>query len=134
MSEIIRIKPVSSRAKIEVLREFGHRAFVEIGDDGKPIGYFVETKETAGTHVSAQKPGRRTPVTKNQALVWIDKTVTYKKGLPARFASLVKELAAVPTRRAELVDAIVKEAGISEVQATNLVSVFTGDGYLVIPG
>lgn len=136
MSELLRIKPVSSKSKLDTLREFGHRAFVEIGDDGKPIGYWVETKETAGIQVSKPQKGRRHAVTGNVALVWAGKPlkVVVKDSLFAKVGGLAADLAAHPVRRDELVKVLTKESKVTEIQVTNVVSRLTTEGYLVVPG
>lgn len=136
MSELLRIKPVSSKSKIETLREFGHRAFAEIGDDGKPVGYWVETKETAGIQVSAPQRGRRHAVSGNVALVWAGKPlkVTIKDSLFAKIGALAKDYAAHPARRDELVAVLTKESKATDTQVTNVISRLTTEGYLVVPG
>lgn len=136
MSELLRIKPVSALSKIKVLREFGHRVFAELGNDGAAVGYFVETKETAGIAVSKQQPGRRHAVTGNVALVWagVEYKSRYRESLTGKIAEALKEFAATPTRREELVEAIAKETGYTELQVTNAISYLTGKGHLVVPG
>lgn len=137
MSELIRIKPVSSKSKLETLREFGHRAFIEVGEGDKPLGFFVETKETAGIAVSNPTPGRRTPVAGKQALVWTGKQITYRETSNVyKIAVVVRDFAKIPTRRDELVSATSNEVSknFTNLQVSNAISMLVGDGYLVIPG
>lgn len=137
MSELIRIKPVSSKSKLETLREFGHRSFIEVGEGDKPLGFFVETKETAGISVSKPTPGRRTPVAGHQALVWTNKPLEYRENSNVfKIAQIVKEFARVPTRRDELVKETSSEVknAFTNLQVSNTISMLVTDGYLVIPG
>lgn len=136
MSELLRIKPVSSRSKLDTLREFGHRAFVELGDDGKPSSYWVETKEVTNLQVSKQQKERRPAIAGNAALVWAGKSFKSKRpgSIYAKVAEAAKELATIPTRRYDLVEAIEKDGDYAEMQVTNAISRLTIDGYLVVPG
>lgn len=135
MSGLIRIRPVSSRSKIDTLREFGHRVFAELGDKGESVGYFVEYKGE-GVPAAPVKPTikRKSPINANQLVIYTGLELRPFKGGPdtpiARVAALLHGFASKPARRGELLEAIIKTTGLSNQQVTNALSALTTEGYL----
>lgn len=138
MTIVIHVQPVSSRTKLDVLREFGHRCFVEIGDEGKPIGYFVERKgevalEQAKQKVRVRQRSEAPIVTSNHLVIITPKSHTFRPGcLNERVHTLCAQLAQMPTRRGALEQTIMEQTGHEKAPVTSCISRLLMNGYLKV--
>lgn len=127
-TETIRINKLP-KSKMQAVREYtGLRAFVEIGPDGGPLGYFIEDagqatvkKEAAQNRVRRPKHNRQVMAHEKLKLGKNQVSQPYMAGTMAqRSHDVVVEL--VPASRASLEAMIVDQLGLTAQQATSQIS------------
>ena len=134
-TETIRINKLP-KSKMQAVREYtGLRAFVEIGPDGSPLGYFIEDSGQAGVKREAAK-NRVTRPRKNRVVQGHEKLCLGRNqvGDPYQAGSLAERahrvvVECVPASRSSLEEMIVDQLGFTAQQATSQISYMLNTGH-----
>lgn len=134
MTETIRINKLP-KSKMQAVRQYtGLRAFIELGPDGNPIGYFIEDasqasakREAAVNRVRRPKVNRGVQAHEKLCLGRNQVSDPYKAGtLADRAHRVVIQL--LPASRGSLESMIVDQLGLTHQQATSQISYMLNTG------